>query len=46
MVAILFNPLTDIHMTKEVWMFADALAGALFSYTAWLCYKTDSILKK
>ncbi|MGE0108875.1 MAG: DUF6804 family protein [Bdellovibrionales bacterium] len=33
-VAILFNPIAPIHMTKEIWMATDFLAGVLFSYEA------------
>lgn len=39
MVAILFNPVAEIHMTKEVWMIMDAIAGCLFGYAAWVAYK-------
>ncbi len=36
MIVILFNPVAEIHMTKEVWMVVDALAGSLFGYAAWV----------
>jgi hypothetical protein len=34
--AILFNPITPIHMTKEIWMVIDAMIGCLF---LWLAYQ-------
>lgn len=38
MVAILFNPVAVIHMTKEVWIAMDTIAGFLFGYAAWVAY--------
>ncbi|MCD8498099.1 MAG: hypothetical protein LRZ85_08515 [Alphaproteobacteria bacterium] len=40
MVAILFNPVATIHMTKEIWMTLDAITGVFFAYSAYLQYKT------
>lgn len=42
MVAILFNPVAVIHMTKEVWMVVDALAGGLFAFSAYKGYKAEN----
>ena len=42
MVAILFNPIASIHMTKEVWMAVDALTGSLFAFFAYTGYKTQN----
>lgn len=42
MVAILFNPVAVIHMTKEVWMVVDALAGGLFAFSAYKGYKEEN----
>ena len=39
--AILFNPVAVIHMTKEVWMAVDALAGGLFAFSAYQKYKEE-----
>lgn len=33
-VAILFNPVVNIYMSKEAWMAMDAATGVLFSYAA------------
>ncbi|MBP7709847.1 MAG: hypothetical protein KA100_02110 [Rickettsiales bacterium] len=33
-IAIIFNPLVVIHMSKDVWMFADVSLGILFFLTA------------
>ncbi len=38
-VAILFNPIAPIHMTKEVWMAIDAACGVLFGYAAYRAYQ-------
>jgi len=38
-IAILFNPVATIHMTKEIWMVADALTGGLFAFLAYKKYK-------
>lgn len=40
-VAILFNPVAVIHMTKEVWMAVDALAGGVFAFSAYQKYKEE-----
>lgn len=29
-IAILFNPIISIHLTREVWWFIDLIAGVLF----------------
>lgn len=42
MVAILFNPVAVIHMTKEIWMIVDALAGGLFAFSAYKGYKEEN----
>ena len=42
MVAILFNPIAPIHMTKEVWMAMDAACGVLFGYAAYRGYKANA----
>lgn len=41
MVAILFNPVADIHMTKEIWMVMDFMAGGLFGYAAWINFSSQ-----
>ena len=38
-IAILFNPIAPIHMTKEIWMAVDAMAGGLFGYMAFYKYR-------
>ncbi len=43
MIAILFNPVISIYMTKEVWMVMDTAAGLLFSYAACTRYKQQSL---
>lgn len=39
MVAIFFNPIASIHMTKEIWMIVDGVAGCLFGYATWMTYR-------
>lgn len=38
-IAILFNPVATIHMTKEIWMVVDGLTGSLFAYLAYGSYR-------
>ncbi len=38
MVAVLYNPVAKIHMSKELWMAANVLAGALFAIAAYKAY--------
>ena len=40
-VAILFNPVASIHMTKEIWMVVDAVTGGLFAFLAYRKYKEE-----
>lgn len=42
-IAILFNPVATIHMSKEIWMIADAITGALFLFLAYKKYKENFI---
>lgn len=39
-IAILFNPIAPIYMSKEVWVIADLLASGLFAWLAYKRYKT------
>tara|TARA_B100001167_G_C16768277_1_gene305554 strand:- start:1201 stop:1512 length:312 start_codon:yes stop_codon:yes gene_type:complete len=41
-VAILFNPVAVIHMTKEIWMVVDGLTGCLFAWLALRAYKQQN----
>lgn len=34
-IAVLFNPIANIHMTKEIWMVADIITGLIFSFAAY-----------
>ena len=34
-IAVLFNPIIPIHMTKEIWMAIDFVVGSLFAYLAY-----------
>jgi hypothetical protein len=34
-VAILFNPLIPVHLSKDIWMVLDIAAGALFAFAAY-----------
>ena len=38
-IAILFNPVAAIHMTKEIWMVVDAVTGILFLFLAYKGYR-------
>lgn len=40
-IAILFNPVATIHMTKEIWMAVDFVTGVLFSFLAYESYKYE-----
>ena len=40
-IAILYNPVATIHMTKEIWMVVDALTGVLFSHLAYKGYRLE-----
>lgn len=43
-IAILFNPVATIYMTKEIWMVADTFTGALFAFLSYKKYQ-DQINK-
>ena len=43
-IAILVNTVTTIHMTKEIWMAVDFVAGGLFSFLAYESYKHNKSL--
>lgn len=43
-IAILFNPVATIHMTKEIWMAVDFVTGVLFSFLAYESYKHNKSL--
>jgi hypothetical protein len=37
-IAILFNPVATIHMTKEIWMAVDSITGIFFATLAYKSY--------
>lgn len=40
-IAIIFNPVATIHMTKEIWMVVDAIAGLFFAYLGYMAYRVQ-----
>ncbi|MDD2325175.1 MAG: hypothetical protein PHW63_04110 [Alphaproteobacteria bacterium] len=40
-IAIIFNPVVTIHMSKEIWMVVDAISGLFFAYLGYMAYRVQ-----
>ncbi len=40
-IAIVFNPIVQITMTKEAWMIVDVVTGAIFGFAAYRAYQGE-----
>jgi len=43
-IAILFNPLTPIHLSRELWSVIDVIVAVFFSVNMWLLKNKKNIL--